>query len=179
MYRLMIALSFLAVRAMALLPDGVATNASGGTNAVVYGDQIRYNDGSVGVGLDLYSIWHSVAVGMGSIAVSNSVSIGNCAQARPKGTSVGFGTYAGTNAVAIGHGAVAGMGRVQIGYGINTNALLRVGDATLLDDAGKVPVETLPSSYPEIRMSAAGTNAIYRMYWDPTNGTFAVQEILP
>jgi len=27
--------------------------------------------------------------------------------------------------------------------------------------------------------TAAGTNATYRMYWDITNGTFAVQEILP
>jgi hypothetical protein len=41
-----------------------------------------------------------------------------------------------------------------------------------------------PLAHPTITRSfltwtAAGTNATYRMYWDATNGTFTVQEILP
>jgi len=36
-----------------------------------------------------------------------------------------------------------------------------------------------PAVWTNMVWGAAGTNSTYRMYWDITNGTFAVQEILP
>lgn len=37
----------------------------------------------------------------------------------------------------------------------------------------------LPAVWTNMVWGAAGTNATYRMYWDITNGTFAVEEIIP
>lgn len=36
-----------------------------------------------------------------------------------------------------------------------------------------------PAVWTNMIWGAAGTNATYRMYWDITNGTFAVEEIIP
>ena len=36
-----------------------------------------------------------------------------------------------------------------------------------------------PAVWTNMVWGAAGTNATYRMYWDSTNGTFAVEEIIP
>lgn len=44
---------------------------------------------------------------------------------------------------------------------------------------GAVPGIVRSMTYTNQTWGAAGTNATYRIYWDITNGTFAVQEILP
>lgn len=53
-----------------------------------------------------------------------------------------------------------------------------VGILAMISDM-PAPSAGLPEVWTNMTWGAAGTNATYRMYWDITNGTFAVEEIIP
>lgn len=76
---------------------------------------------------------------------------------------------------ALGWGDTFG-GRPVIRMGINTGSLTLGG---VTKSAWPAASSGVPSIWTNMVWGAVGTNATYRMFWDATNGTFAVEEILP
>jgi hypothetical protein len=66
---------------------------------------------------------------------------------------------------------------LKIGTGAGYDSRLSISLPTYMHDTDASAHSNMARS--SLLWTAAGTNATYRMYWDITNATFAVEEIIP
>lgn len=124
-------------------PPALRSEVTPAPAPVAFGRDMGADEGSTVIGDGVTAEAAGVAIGASAGAARRGVAIGQWAFSFVQGVAIGYDAFAGTNAIAIGAGAVARERTIQLGKGTNEVDMLRVGNVTLLDRNGFVPLATM------------------------------------